>query len=204
MMMGNMEQVRESFKIGQIIDYSPPSAPVAVPMPRCWYIRRVAPNHEFKIMKRCGQLGLSAYLPTITSMREFHRRRAGYEWIERKNSIRPLITGAILVPDFEVHSAAWKAVDGVFGILRFGEFIPTLTPKLMADIRKIEDIANTPKSKRNHYFEIGRLIRVVSGPFKHFCGRVERLDTGGRIGVGIEIFLRITLVVFDESEIEAV
>lgn len=204
MLMGNMEQVRDALQIGQIVDYLPVSGPVAVPMPKCWYIRRTAPNREFRVMKRCEQLGLSAYLPTLTSRREIHRTKAGYEWIERRNAVGPLITGAILVPDFEVDNPAWKAVDGLFGVLRFGEFVPTLTPKLVADIRRIEAIGNTPKSKRQHYFEVGQLVRVISGPFKHFSARVERLDTGGRISVGIEIFSRITPAVLEEGEIEAV
>lgn len=198
---GNLEQ---AFTVGQIVDYFPPAEPVAVPMPKRWYIRRTAPNREFKVLKRARQLGLSCYLPTLTSTREIHRRKAGYDWIERRNAAGPLITGAILVPDFDVDAQAWKDVDGIFGILRFGEFVPTLTPDLMADIRRIEAIGNTPKSKRQHYFEVGQLVRVISGPFKHFSARVERLDTGGRISVGIEIFSRITPAVLEEGEIEAV
>ena len=204
MLMGNMEQVRDALQIGQIVDYLPVSGPVAAPMPKCWYIRRTAPNREFRVMKRCEQLGLSAYLPTLTSRREIHRTKAGYEWIERRHVAAPLITGCILVPDFEVDSPNWKAVDGIFGVLRFGDFIPTLTPKLLADIRRIERIGKTPKSKRAHYFEVGQLVRVISGPFKDFSARVERLDTGGRISVGIEIFSRVTPAVMEEGEIEAV
>ena len=71
-------------------------------------------------------------------------------------------------------------------------------------IRRIERIGSTPKSKRAHYFEVGQLVRVISGPFKDFSARVERLDTGGRISVGIEIFSRITPAVLEEGEIEAV
>lgn len=204
MLMGNMEQVRDALHIGQIVDYLPVAEPASVPMPQRWYIRKTAPNREFKVMRRCEQLGLSAYLPTLKSKREFRRSKAGYEWIERKHVASPLITGAVLVPDFEIENPAWKAVDGILGVLRFGEFVPTLTPNLMADIRRIEAIGNTPKSKRDHYFRVGQLVRVISGPFKHFSARVERLDTGGRISVGIEIFSRITPAILEEGEIEAV
>ena len=90
------------------------------------------------------------------------------------------------------------------GLLRFGEFTPYLTPKLFDDIRKIADIGNTPKSKRERLFEIGQLTRVVSGPFRDFCGRVERFDSKGRLSVGVEIFGRITPVELAESDIEPV
>lgn len=199
MLMGNMEYVR-----GQIVDYVEPSGPVSVPMPKRWYIRRTAPNREFKVMRRCEQLGLSAYLPTLASRREYRRNKAGYEWIERRQVTGPLITGAILVPDFEIDSEAWKAVDGIFGILRFGDFVPVLTPQMIADIRNIEAIGNTPKSKRARYFEIGQLVRVISGPFRDFCGRVEQFDSTGRLSIGLEIFSRITPAMLDQGDIEAV
>lgn len=204
---GNLEQVyRElsDYQVGQVVGYIPAVDFVSVPMPKCWYIRRTAPNREFKVIKRAWQLGLSAYLPTLTSRREFHRCQSGYEWIERRNVAAPLITGAILVPDFDVEAANWKYVDGIFGVLRFGDFVPTLTPELMADIRCIEAIGNTPKSKRERHFEIGQLVRVLSGPFKHFSGRVERFDGTGRISIGLEIFSRITPSEHDEGGIEAV
>lgn len=208
MKKGNLAEVRERLgrdvQVGDVVDYLSVSGPIAVPMPKRWIIRRTAPNREFRIMRRCEQLGLSAYLPTLTSKREFRRCKAGYEWIERRHVASPLITGAILIPDFEVENPAWKAVDGLLGILRFGEFVPMLTPALIADIRCIERIGSVPKSKRPHYFEVGQLVRVVSGPFKDFSARVERLDTGGRISVGIEIFSRITPAIMEEGEIEAV
>lgn len=73
MLMGNMAQVREAFVIGQIVDHIEPHEPIAVPMPKRWFIRKTAPNREFKVLKRARQLGLSAYLPTLTSQREYRR-----------------------------------------------------------------------------------------------------------------------------------
>lgn len=198
-----LQKIETAFEIGQIVDYLPVGDLISVPMPKRWYIRRTAPNREFRVLKRCRQLGLSAYLPTLTSRREFRRFKACYEWIERRNVVSPLITGAILVPDFEVDAEAWKGVDGIFGVLRFGDFVPTLTPALMADLRRIEAIGNTPKSKRERHFAIGQLVRVVSGPFRDFSARVERFDGVGRISIGIDIFSRITPAEVDEGEIEA-
>lgn len=197
-------KLQEAFTVGQIVEYMPIGELLSVPMPKRWYIRRTAPNREFRVIKRARQLGLSAYLPTITSRRELRRIQHGYEWIERRNVVAPLITGAILVPDFEIESPDWKYVDGIFGVLRFGDFVPTLSPKLLTDIRRIEAISNTPKSKRAHDFAIGQLVRVLSGPFRGFSARVERFDGVGRISVGIEIFSRITPAEMDEGEIEAV
>jgi transcription termination/antitermination protein NusG len=189
---------------GQIVGYVPIGEPIAVPLPRRWYILRTHPGREFKVMRSFRHRNISAYLPRMTSMHEFRHYRRGYEWIERRNVITPLISGTILIPDFEAKIEIWKGIDGAIGLVRFGDFTPYLTPKLFKDIRNIEDIGNTPKSKRERLFEIGQLTRVVSGPFRSFCGRIERFDSKGRLSVGIEIFGRITPVVLAESEIEAV
>jgi transcriptional antiterminator NusG len=191
------------YRKGQIVGYVS-IEPISVPLPRRWYILRAQPSREFKVMNAFKLRNISAYLPLITSMHEFRRYRRGYEWIERRNVTTPLISGCVLLPDFEAGLESWKGVDGAIGLLRFGDFTPSLTPKLFDDIRKIEAIANTPKSKRERYFEIGQLMRVVNGPFRSFCGRVERFDSKGRLSVGVEIFGRITPVELDESDIEPV
>lgn len=218
MLMVPEGNLRQAFIVGQVVDYVELTTPAVPVTPLRWYIRRTAPNREMKVLKRAQQLGLSCYLPTLRSRREIRKVKAGYEWIDRKFVSSPLITGAILVPDFDplplfhphrtttgnVDSPDWKGVDGVFGLLRLGDFVPVLTPELFTDIQRIERIGNTPKSKREQYFKVGQLVRVLSGPFKEFSARVERIDSGGRIAVGVEIFSRITPAMFDQGDIEAV
>jgi transcription termination/antitermination protein NusG len=195
----NMEYLK-----GQIVGYVPVGEALAVPLPQRWYVLRTHPSREFKVMKAFRLRNISAYLPVMTVVQQFRRFKRGYEWIERRNVIVPLISGGILIPDFEEWRESWKGVDGVINILKFGDWTPSLTPKLFDDIRRIEAIANTPKSKRERLFELGQLARVVNGPFRSFCGRVERFDSKTRLSVGVEIFGRITLVELDESDIEAV
>lgn len=192
------------YKIGDHVGYVPVDDMIAVPLPKRWYMLRVFPNREAKVMKAFHQRNISGYLPVLTTMQEITRYRRGYEWIERRNVVQPLITGCVLVPDFEVEVQGWKGVEGIIGILRFGDFTPMLTPKLFEDVRNIEAIGNTPKSKRERYFEIGQLVRVLSGPFRDFSARVERFDSKTRLSVGVEIFGRITPIEIDESDIEKV
>jgi transcription termination/antitermination protein NusG len=190
------------YRKGQIVGYIPVSEPIAVPLPRRWYVLRTHPGREHRVMRAFELRNISAYLPVMTSMHEFRRYRRGYEWIERRNVTTPLISGCVLVPDFEAASDCWTGIDGAIGLLRFGDYTPFLSPKLFDDVRKIEAIASTPKSKRDRLFEIGQLTRVINGPFRSFCGRVERFDSKGRLSVGVEIFGRITPVELNESDIE--
>lgn len=178
--------------------------PLEVPIPQRWYVLRVHPNREFKVMKTFRQRNISGWLPLITAMQDITRYRRGFETIERRNVTSPLVSGVIIIPDFEVDPEHWREVDGIIGIYRMGECTPFLTLKDITDLRNIETIGNTPKSKRARLFEIGQLVRVINGPFRQFCARVERFDSKGRLSVGVEIFGRITPSELSESDIEAV
>jgi len=186
---------------GQIVGYVPVGGePIAVPIPQRWFILNVHPGREFKVMKAFRRHHVSAWLPLITTVQDVTRYRRGFEYVDRRNVISPLISGAIIIPDFE---NGWREIDGVIGIYRMGPCTPYLTPKLLNDLRSIEAIGNTPKSKRQRLFEIGQLVRVVNGPFRAFSARIERFDSKGRLSVGVEIFGRITPIELSECDIEA-
>ena len=188
----------------EMVDLAQFSEPPPAPEPQRWHILRVHPHRETKVMRAFRQRNISAYMPLMTNTQDVTRYRRGFEWIERRRVVSPLIAGALLIPDYETDRERWRAVDGVIGIYRMGECTPFLTPKLIQDLRNIEAIGNAPKSKRAHLFEIGQLVRVVNGPFRHFSARVERFDCRGRLTIGIEIFGRITPKECLESDIEAV
>jgi transcriptional antiterminator NusG len=192
------------YRKGDIVGYVPLDEPISVPLPQRWFILRTHPGRESKVMKTFRTRNVSACLLLQRSTQEFRRCRAGFEWIERRDVVSPLISGCILIPDFEESWECWKGVEGAIGLLRFGDFTPSLTPKLFQDLRQIEAIANTPKGKRSRRFEVGQLVRVVSGPFRGFSAHVERIDSRTRLSVGVEIFGRITPLELEESGIEAV
>jgi transcriptional antiterminator NusG len=194
------------YKIGEFVELVDLSrfGPLEVPIPRLWYILRVHQHREFKVMKTFRQRNISAWLPLLTSMQDVTRYRRGFEYVQRRNVTSPMISGVIIMPDFEIAADRWCDVDGVIGVYRMHECTPFLTPKDVEDLRNIEAIANTPRSKRARAFEVGQLVRVVNGPFREFCGSVERLDSRTRLTIGVKIFGRITPSEFSESDIEAV
>jgi transcription termination/antitermination protein NusG len=203
----NMVFKQRQYLRGEVVgrvDLDRIAGPLEVPMPKRWFMLRVHPNREFKVLKAFKLRNISGWVPTLTSMQHVTRYRRGYEWIERRNVVSPLITGVVIIPDFEIEQNRWREVDGIIGLYYIGPCLPSLTPQLFSDLCNIEAIGNTPRSKRAHLFEIGQLVRVVTGPFREFCGRVERFDSTGRLSVGVDIFSRITPVELSESEIEAV
>lgn len=197
----------EFLEIGQhvgFVDLVTLSGPTEAPIPQRWYPLRVHPAKEFKVMKTFHQRNISGYLPVITETKTITQSRRGFQYNMQRRVTSPLFKGIILIPDFEYDACRWRTVDGTFGALRFGDWYPYLTPKLIEDVRNIEAIGNTPKSKRARKFELGQLVQVTSGPLALLCGRVERFDSRGRLSVDVEIFGRLTPTELLESQIEAV
>ena len=191
----------------EMVDLAQFAGPVEMPIPKRWYMLRVYPNREFKVMKTFRQRNISGWVPLLTTMQDITRYRRGYQYVHRQNVTSPMISGVVIIPDYELANDRvhhWREVDGVIGLYRMDWCLPFLTPKHIEDLRNIEAIGNTPKSKRARAFEIGQLVRIVNGPFREFCARVERFDSKGRLSVGVEIFGRITPAEFDEGDIEAV
>lgn len=188
----------------EMVDLSTIDGPLEVPIPRNWYILRVWPGREFKVMKVFQRRNISAWIPLDQVIQNVTRYRRGYEFVQRRGVVLPFITGAIIIPDFELEAQRWRDVEGVIGLYRMDQCIPVLTPTLMRQLRNIVEIRNTPISKRARAFEVGELVRVTSGPFSSFSARVERVDSRSRLTIGIEIFGRITPKEVLESEVEAV
>jgi transcription termination/antitermination protein NusG len=181
--------------------FGPREVPIS---PRFWFILRVHPGREMKVIKAFRRRNVSAWLPIMTHTENVRRWQAGKEVVVERETRSPMISGAVLIPDFEAVGGRWERVDGVIGVLRVGNCWPRLSPQDVLDLRHIEATGNTPKSKREYKFEIGELVRVTNGPFKSFGARVERFDSRHRLKIGVEIFGRITPIEVSETDIEKI
>lgn len=206
MRMNQTPRPRE-FVRGEIVgsvDLARLRGPLEVPVaPERWYLLRVYPHLQLRVMKTFRERNISAWLPMHTETRSVSRYNRGYEKIIEQRVTVPLVSGLIILPDFEAKAGRFYAVDGVIDVLREGDRgVPVLTPQDIIDLRNIEAIGNTPKSKRARKFELGELVRVKAGPFAYFCGVVERLDSTGRVSVDMRLFGRVTQISIEESELE--
>jgi transcriptional antiterminator NusG len=194
------------YRKGDFVDYVDLAAggPLEVLMPQRWFVLCVHPNCEHAVMRTFRRRNVSAYLPLIT-------RSVALGHYAKRNVTYPLFPGLVLVPDYEVERDGevqirdgLLQVDGVIGLLRFGDWIACLSLQDLENIRRIEAIGNTPPSKRKRAFEIGQLVRVTDGPFAAFGGRIERLDSNGRLSVLVDMFKRMVPVEMADNQIEAV
>lgn len=176
--------------------------PVEVPLPTCWYVLRTHPNKEASVMAAFRRRNISFYCPMIARMQIVQRRRHGFASSFRRKVSVPMFPGIIFVPDCEAGDPRIRDVDGIIGYLQFGTWHARLTPDQLADVRHIEAASNVPISKRKRAYAIGQLVRVVDGPFASFTGRIERLDSHGRLSILLDIFKRLTPMEVDEGQIE--
>ncbi|WP_425909341.1 transcription termination/antitermination protein NusG [Nitrobacter sp. TKz-YC02] len=209
-MIGELQRL----EIGQLVgtvDLDALHGPASVPMqPQCWFILRTHPGCERKVMREFERRNISAYCPRITKQQRVTRSVRGSSWTyEIKRLVEvPLFPQLVFVPDFE---RVPTDISGVSGWLRFGEWRARIPSErkarsggvaCMADIHALVAIANTPQSKREAKFDLGDLVRIVDGPFRDFSGRIERLDSKGRLKVAIQIFGRLSPAVVSEWQIE--
>jgi transcriptional antiterminator NusG len=199
-----------------MIDLDALHGPASVPVqPREWFILRTHPNCERKVMREFDRRHISGYCPMIWREQRVARLTTwGAQRLTMRRVLQPLFPGLVFVPDFDADHVPVHAIREVSGWLRFGDWFARIPSERdrervgddlavgMSDIRALVAIANTPHSKREAKFAKGDLVRIVDGPFRDFAGRIERLDSKGRLTVAIDIFGRLSSTTMSEWQIE--
>ena len=187
------------YKIGDhvgMVDLCARNAVLEKPVARLWYVLEIRPGKDPSVMRALERRGIDGYSPQIKRTEVFRGRK--------RDVCKPLFPGLILIPDYDAGLVS-RHIDGVIGFVTFGEFFMRLKPdgpQGVEQIRRMEAIGNVPLSKRKRMFEAGQLVRVVDGPFAYFSGRIERLDSRGRLSVLVDIFSRMTPVELEEGQVE--
>lgn len=170
-----------------------------------WYLLDVYPGREQKVMRWFRYFGLAGWYPIeISYVRRGTGEPARKPHLGRR-VVRPLVPGLIFVPDLE-RSNVMTTFPDVEGFHMVGDCLARMPADDMARLRDIEAYLNTPRSVRGYRgkLSIGDLVRIVDGPFADFCGRIERLDSKGRLKVLIDAFKRSISVQMTEMQIEPI
>ncbi|BAR61784.1 transcription termination/antitermination protein NusG [Bradyrhizobium diazoefficiens] len=167
-----------------------------------WHLLDVYPGREQKVMRWFRYYGIDGYYPIEIS---FVRRGVGGSARRPhlgRRVVRPLVPGLIFVPNYE----RVPVLPDVVGFHHVGDCLARLSVGDMATLRDIEAYLNTPRSERRHRgkLSIGEMVRVVDGPFAEFIGRIERLDSKGRLTVLIDAFKRSVSLQMNEMQIEPI
>jgi transcriptional antiterminator RfaH len=160
-----------------------------------WHVVIANSRRELRAFESLKERGLTVYLPRLTAWTVHARRRIKVS--------RPLFPGYLFL-GMPQGVGLWglRSAIGVQGVLRVGQDVVTIRPKVIDDLRAAEDAGLFDLTVRPPPpFALGSSVRVKAGPFVGFAAKVLALPSTSRIRVVLE---RNGLpATFDMSDVEA-
>jgi transcription termination/antitermination protein NusG len=175
--------------------------PDAIPQPserqvsaERWFALWTRSRHERTVFEQVSQLGIEAFLPTITRWSRWKDRRKKVEW--------PLFPGYCFARFDPAGRLAVLKCSGVVSIVSFnGEPAPVPDAEIEA-IRTLllSELPYDPCP----LLKTGSLVEVVHGPLKGVVGRLQRKGTQARLVLSVELIGRSVRVQIDAADVQAV
>lgn len=93
---------------------------------------------------------------------------------------------------------------GVHGIGCKGNVPVAMPNELIEELQMLEQNGAIPATTpvKALFYKVGEEVRVNTGPFSGFTGKVETIDERGRIGLLLDLFARLTPVDLTADDIE--
>ena len=176
-------------------------------MQRHWYAVHTYSGHEMKVKmtieKRAETMGLRQKLFRILVPTDTETRNRGGKKTEYKRKVFP---GYVLI-DMILDDDTWyliKSTTGVTGFVSSGNKPVPLQDKEVRDILDALD-PNNAASRPKKIWEKNQVVRINSGPFADFTGKIEEVnDAKEKVKVMISLFGRDTPVELDFNQIEKI
>ena len=174
-------------------------------MQRHWYAVHTYSGHENKVMtnilRRAETMNLREKIFRILVPTELETRTRAGKKTEVKRKVFP---GYVLI-EMVLDDSTWyliKSTTGVTGFVSSGtKPVPLQDREVKAILDSLETTAPIPVVK----FDRGDFVRVVSGPFTEFTGKIEEVNADKeKLKVLISIFGRDTPVELDFQQVEKV
>ena len=174
-------------------------------MQRHWYAVHTYSGHENKVMtnilRRAETMSLKDKIFRILVPTEAETQTRAGKKIEVKRKIYP---GYVLI-EMVLDDSTWylvKSTTGVIGFIPPGSKPIPLQPREIADILEaVEGHTPVPVVK----FEKNEIVRVISGPFTEFTGKIEEVNLDKeKLKVLISIFGRDTPVELDFQQVDKI
>ncbi|XWX03777.1 transcription termination/antitermination protein NusG [Aggregatilineales bacterium SYSU G02658] len=170
---------------------------------RAWYVVHCYSGYENKVKQsleqRIGNLGMQDKIfDVIIPTEEEIEVKDG----KRKTVEKRVFPGYILV-DMIHDEASWFVVRNTPGVTGFVGFEKEPTPLSAEEVKRILDRMNDDRVQFKVNFKIGDRVRITSGPFNDFRGRVSHIDPDkGKVRVMVDFFGRETPVELDFTEVD--
>lgn len=174
-------------------------------MQRQWYAVHIWSGHENKvkvnILRRADTLNLKdkifeIVIPTEPETRNRNGKKTEYQ--------RKVFPGYILI-NMILDDTTWHLVKNTSGVTGFVSSGNKPVPLQQREIDDILDSINPEKAAPKSIWEKNQVVRVTSGPFAEFTGKIEEVDDKkDKLKVLISIFGRDTPIELDFNQVEKI
>lgn len=169
------------------------------PLERHWHALYVRSRSEKKVLSQLEELGVEAYLPLVTQVKQ---------WSDRRKKIEePLFKSYVFV-----HSNAKEHLPilNVYGVIKFVTFerqaVVVPDNQIVAIKKFVEDFERGEEYKiqNNEDLKVGQKVRIINGPMKGLVGRLETIQNKRHLIVYIEVVGQYIPVHLPRAKVEPV
>ena len=164
-----------------------------------WHALYVRSRAEKKVFAQLEDMGVQAYLPLVTNIKQ---------WSDRRKKIQePLFKSYVFVYSNEKEHLS---ILNVYGVLRFVCFErkAVIVPdnQIVAIKRYVEEVekGESDHASDNENLKKGQLVRIISGPMKGLVGRLDKINDKRRLIVFIEVVGQYIPVNIPRTKVEPV
>lgn len=149
-----------------------------IQFPGNWYAIYTKPRAEKKVFERLALKGFNAYLPLVTSIRN---------WSDRKKKVvTPLISSYVFVNTNKEQLFDTLQIQGTSGILRYLGKPAIIRDHEIENLKILMSDTAQVSMLGNEIFEKGEEVEVIKGPFTGLIAQSVCIQGKHRIIVEIE------------------
>lgn len=152
-----------------------------------WYLVYTKPQQEKKACQHLQNQAYSVYLPLI----QVEKMRQGARVMVEE----PLFPRYVLVQLDEEGSQSWapiRSTVGVSRLVKFGQFIPSLTQEVVDWM-----VEQTASTKTSAYLAAGDVVQITEGPFRGLKAIFQTYDGEARAVLLLTLLSRTTPATLD-------
>jgi transcription antitermination factor NusG len=166
---------------------------------KLWHAIYVRSRSEKKVLSQLEEMGITAYLPLITCVKQWSDRRKKVE--------EPLFKSYLFVCSSRKE---YISILNVYGVLRFvcfeHEAVVVPENQIMAIKKFVNDYEKGEEFKmlNNEDLKVGQLVRIINGPMKGLTGRLSSVKDKRRLIVHIDVVGQYIPVHIPRAKVEPI
>lgn len=166
---------------------------------RHWHALYVRSRSEKKVQAQLEEMGIEAYLPLVTTVRQ---------WSDRRKKIEePLFKSYVFVRS---NAKEYLPILNVCGVMRFVTFereaVVVPDNQILAIKKFVEEYERGEeyKIKNDEDLKVGQKVRIITGSMKGLVGRVQTIHNKRHLLVYIEAVGQYLPVQISRAKVEPV